>query len=231
MRFADDGDCQRLAGWDELKVALPSGRFDTISSPLGGILKRRVALFVLASFAVVLSATSCSSPSPSSEVSAPPTSESEIPSAPVPSLKPGEFIFEPSTGGTGMMSVPGQPDAEVEKLRALVDGPGMTYLIVKMDNRQGTGNVNMYGVSIFTPEGEELKYTNVSDYIDDMRPSNAPADVYNQFIEASNKHAEIAGPKEVKDFILVGPPVPSTFTGVTVYPTGVSNPVQAVPVR
>lgn len=129
------------------------------------------------------------------------------------------------------MAVPGQPDPEVEKLRALVNGPATTYLTVKVDNRAGTGNVNMYGVSIFTPEGKELKYTNVSDYIDDLRPSDAPAEIYNQFIAASNKHAELASPKEVKDFILVGPPVPETFTGVTVYPTGISDPVEAKPAK
>ena len=111
----------------------------------------------------------------------------------------------------------------------MVNGPATTYLAAHVDNRQGTGNVNMYGVSIFTPEGKELKYENVSKYIDSIRPGNAPAAIYNQFIEASNKYAEIASPKEVLDFVLVGPPVPDEFTGITVYPTGISNPVEAKP--
>jgi hypothetical protein len=54
----------------------------------------------------------------------------------------------------------------------------------------------MYGVSIFTPAGEELKYRGAAVYIDSIRPGDAPAEVYNQFIDASNKHIEMANRKE-----------------------------------
>ncbi|MDP9694451.1 UNVERIFIED_ORG: hypothetical protein J2X79_002010 [Arthrobacter globiformis] len=128
------------------------------------------------------------------------------------------------------MQIPSKPDPEIEKLRALVPAaPKVTYLTVHVDNRQGTEPVNMYGVSIFTPAGEELKYTNADQYIDSIRPDDAPAEVYNQFIGASNKHMEMANPKGVKDFVLTGPTIPAEITGVTVYPTGISDPVEAVP--
>jgi hypothetical protein len=144
-------------------------------------------------------------------------------------LGPGEYTFESAAAAKGTITIPGQPDPEVEKLRALVNGTPTTYLTVKVDNRQGTESVNMYGISIFTPEGEELQYKNVDGYIDSLRPSNAPAEVYNQFIDLSNKHGSSAKPKSIKDFVLVGPPVPATFTGVTVYPSGGANPVEAQP--
>lgn len=125
--------------------------------------------------------------------------------------------------------MPGTPDPEIEGLRALVGAEPTTYLTVSVDNRNGTVGVNMYGVSIFTPEGKELKYVNADEYIDSLRPSDAPAEVYNQFIEAGNRHMEMAKPKAVKDFVLVGPEVPKEFTAVTVYPTGMSDPVDATP--
>jgi hypothetical protein len=127
------------------------------------------------------------------------------------------------------MSIPGKPDPEIEKLRALGKGPAVTYLTVHVDNRQGSVGVNMYGVSIFDPAGEEYKYTNADAYISAITPSDAPAEVYNQFIEAGNKHMELAKPHAVKDFVLTGPALPKTFTAVTVYPTGISDPIDAVP--
>ena len=143
-------------------------------------------------------------------------------------LKPGTYMFEAS-GAKGTIEVPGKPVAEVESLRALVKAPAVTYLTVHVDNRQGTEGVNMYGVSLFTPAGEELKYEGVSTYIDSLRPGDAPAETYNKFINASNKHLGMADPHEVKDFVLTGPPVPAEFTSVTVCPTGAYDPVEAVP--
>lgn len=109
-------------------------------------------------------------------------------------MGPGEYTFESATGTIGTMSIPGAPDPEIEKLRALVEGEPVTYLKVKVDNRKGTLGVNMYRVSIFTPEGQELKYVNADSYIDEMRPSGAPAEVYNSFIKLSNRHGEMADP-------------------------------------
>lgn len=144
-------------------------------------------------------------------------------------MKPGAYTFENATGTVGTLSIPGTPDPEIEKLRTFVGGKPITYLTVEVDNRKGTVGVNMYGVSIFTPDGQELKYVNADSYINAMRPANAPADVYNQFFELGNKHVGMAKPLATKDFVLVGPAVPEVITGVTVYPTGGANPVHALP--
>ena len=130
-------------------------------------------------------------------------------------MGPGEYTFENATGTVGTMSIQGTPDPEIEKLRTLVKGELTTYLTVKEDNRKRTVGVNMYGVSIFTPEGQELKYVNAdSSYIDEKRPSGAPAEVYNTFVKLGNQHRETADPLEEKDFVLVGPALPEVFTGV-----------------
>lgn len=180
---------------------------------------------------LVLLATGCASPA---STSAPATDFATVGATaegtPTPVVMgPGEYTFENATGAKGTIAIPGKPDPEIEKLRALVKGKPTTYITVKVDNRQGTTGVNMYGISIFTPEGEELQYKNADTYIDSLRPSDAPAEVYNQFIEAGNKHMAMAKPKAVKEFVMTGPALPDTFTAVTIYPTGGADPVDALP--
>jgi hypothetical protein len=180
--------------------------------------------------AVAILATGCAAPATTTPAASPAPTEAAAEVTPTPvAMGPGEYTWENGTGAKGTMSIPGKPDPEIEKLRALATGPAVTYLTVHVDNRQGTKGVNMYGISIFDPAGQEYKYTGVSEYIDNIRPDDEPAEVYNQFIDASNKHNEMAKPKAVKDFVLTGPALPKTFTAVTVYPTGMSNPVDALP--
>lgn len=180
--------------------------------------------------------TGCAGGSAPAEPAQAPTTQADVagptetPTATPTIMKPGRYTFENATGAKGIMQIPGKPDAEIERLRALAQGaPKVTYLTVKVDNRQGTEGVNMYGVSIFTPAGEELQYKNVDDYINSIRPGDAPAEIYNQFIEAGNKHMAMANPKGVKDFVLSGPAVPAEIAGISVYPAGGFDPVEAVP--
>lgn len=144
-------------------------------------------------------------------------------------MGPGEYTFENATGAVGVMSVPGTPDPEIEKFRASVGSEPVTYLTVKVDNRQGTVGVDMYGVSVFTPDGQEFNYENASDYLEDIRPPGMRAELYDAFTKLGNQHGEMAMPLAVKDFVLVGPAVPARIASVKVYPTGSFNPVDALP--
>jgi hypothetical protein len=115
-----------------------------------------------------------------------------------------------------------------------VNAPPVTYISAAVDNREGTKAINMYSLSIFTPEGKELKYKGVSGYLDDLRgrlPANAPSEVFNKFVDVSNAYLDDASPLEVKDFVMVGPEVPAQITGITVYPTGGFPPVNAEPAQ
>jgi hypothetical protein len=147
-------------------------------------------------------------------------------------LTPGEYEFQPLTGGKGVLSLPGEAPADIEALRALVKGSKPTYITAVVDNREGTADLNMYGVSIFTADGEELKYEGASSYVDSLDkklPENAPAETSNRFVEAYNKHNDTVSPLGKKTFTLVGPPIPAEFTGVKVYPAGAYDPVDALP--
>ena len=181
--------------------------------------------------AVAILATSCAAPAATSTPAPEPT-HATVTAEPTPTpvvLGHGTYEWENATGAKGEMTLPGAADPEVERLRALVKGPAVNYLSVKVDNRAGSELVNMYGVSIFTPEGEELQYKNADEYINSIRPDDAPSEVYNQFIDLGNKHMAGAKPGAVKTFVLTGPALPKEFARVTVYPTGGYDPVDALP--
>lgn len=148
-------------------------------------------------------------------------------------MGPGKYTFTASGGGTGLIQVPAPgPAQDLEELRAIVKAPPVTYLAVTVDNRKGSEFINMYGVSIFTPEGKELTYKEAHAYVEELRnklPPDVPSSVWNKFADVGNSYLDGASPLEVKDFTMVGPEVPSQITGITVSPTGMFNPVNAEP--
>ena len=192
---------------------------------LGDQMKKTMMTAAIA--ALMLAGCSATPPAatPTADVAGPTPTETPTPTV----MSPGAFSFENATGAKGTIQIPGAAVPEIEKLRALAGAAPTTYLTVKVDNRAGTTGVNMYGVSIFTPDGEELKYIRADNYVDTLRPSDAPAAIYNQFIDVGNRLGSSAAPKAVKDFVMVGPEVPEKIAAVTVYPTGGSNPVDATP--
>jgi hypothetical protein len=186
-----------------------------------GVLVKRLLLPVF----FVVGVTGCASQAPAAEPDPVPSVTSEAPQV----LKPGTYTFETPSGAKGTIELPGKPDAGVEALRVLGKGPKTTYVTVHVDNRQGSEDVNMYGISVFTPAGEEVRYEGASQYIDSITPKNAPSEVTNKFIAGYNKHNDVASPRAAKDFVLTGPAVPAEITGVTVYPNGAYDPVEAQP--
>lgn len=191
-------------------------------------MKRFVFPLILALSTAGCASTGGTGTGPTNDVASP--TASPTPSKTI--MVPGAYEFDVPSGGKGAIAIPGEPVAEFESLRNLVKGEPVTYLTGTVDNRDGTEAVNMYSVRIYTPEGEELEYKTADTYADELRnmlPADAPSDTYNRFIDASNKHQVFIDPKEKNDFVLVGPAIPEEFTGVTVYPTGAFDPVDARP--
>lgn len=207
-------------------------------------MKRRW-LSVAVSVAVL--ATGCEGPAPFQtdtdppEVSGAPPTQAPAPPRTTPAqtptpasmiLRPGKYRFNAATGATGMMEIPAPPVPGIEELRTFVNEAPVTYLTAVVDNRQGSVAINMDSVSIFTPEGAEYRYQSAADYINDLRealPANAPAEARSRFDELFNAHLGEAPPLGVKDFVLVGPAVPSEMSEIIVHPTSGFHPVPAVP--
>ena len=181
--------------------------------------------------AVVIIATGCAAPAATAPATTAPTeAAAEVTPTPV-TMGPGEYEFQPLTGGAGTLSIPGKPAADLEELRALVKGKPVTYLTIGMDNREGSADVHIGGVSLFTPEGDEVKYQTASDYADELEkllPAGTPAETSNRFITAYNKHNDPVKPLAKETVTLVGPTPPASFTGVKVY-DAYGDPVDALP--
>ncbi len=191
-------------------------------------MKRLILPFILALTTTGCASSGGTSPGPTADAASP--TASATPSKTL--MSPGQFESTAPSGGKGTLTIPAKPVAEIESLRALVKGEPVTYLTGTIDNREGSEAINMYGVSIFTPEGEERQYKSVDTYLEELRgllPEDAPSETYNLFIDASNKHQIFVKPLAKSNVVLVGPTVPQEITGVTVYPTGAFNPVEATP--
>lgn len=146
-------------------------------------------------------------------------------------MGPGEYEFQPLTGGTGTLSIPGTPAPDLEALRTLVKGKPVTYLTISVDNLEGSADVHVGGVSLFTPAGDEVKYQTASGYADELGqalPADSPAETSNRFITAYNKHNDPVKALTKGTVTLVGPTPPATFTGVKVY-DAYGDPVYALP--
>lgn len=136
----------------------------------------------------------------------------------------GTYSFQTGTGGEGTMTVPAEPIAEVEDLRIQVDGKEVTYITATIDNREGSDPFDLYQINIYDPAGQQYVYTNVSDYISEIRPADAEASFYNQFIDLANSFESIVQPLQVSDFVMVGPEVPEEIAGIAV-----SNGYEEIP--
>lgn len=176
---------------------------------------------------------SACAPSPDAGPTVSPTNTATATPPPTPGvLAPGEFTFTTEGGGIGTLRLPAPPLPEIEELRALAGGEPLTYISASVDNSKGSTMVDMYGVTIFTVEGEELSYRRASDYIDELRrklPISTPPEAQKRFSDLSGKYRSQAPPQEVREFFLVGPPVPEQFARVHVYPSGAFNFVLATP--
>ncbi len=190
----------------------------------------------------VLLAAGCDGPAPFQtdtgppEVSGPqPTQTPTAAQTPMPSstiLRPGNYRFNAATGATGTMEIPAPPVPEIEELRRLVKEAPVTYLTAVVDNRHGSVAINMDSVSIFTPEGAEYRYQSASEYITRLRdalPADAPAETRTRLDDLFIAHSGEAPPLGMKDFVLVGPPVPNEMSEIIVHPTSGFHPVPAMP--
>lgn len=201
----------------------------------------------VAVFVSVLLGTGCDGPAPFQKDSNPPDvsvpTQTQAPASPrttpaqtaAPAsaiLRPGKYRFNAATGATGMMEIPAPPVPGIEELRTFVNEAPVTYLTAVVDNRQGSVAINMDSVSIFTSEGTEYRYKSAADYINELRealPADAPSEARSRFDELLNAHLGEAPPLGAKDFVLVGPAVPSEMSEIIVHPTSGFHPVPAVP--
>ncbi|NKX56283.1 hypothetical protein [Arthrobacter mobilis] len=193
---------------------------------------------LLLSAALVVGLTGCGSGS-AGEGAVPAATEnpaaapaSSAPAALPAAFGPGEYYFE-YKGATGRITLPSKPDAEIEEIRDMAGAGPVTYATVKVDNRKGTEHINMYEISVYSPEGEKFTFSGAASALDNWEIDSevVGTDAYNRKVDVYNKHIEGADPLQVQDFVMVGQfaELPKEFTGMNVMPTGGFDSVLAVP--
>lgn len=171
-------------------------------------------LLPLSIAALLLSA--CSSDDSSEPVTQPSPSASETVQKEPETMAPGSFTFSIPDGATGTLEVPGTPNPDIEAMRAEVGAPEVTYLTGNLDNRGGSEAFDVYTISVYDTDGNEFEYVPAQDYVFEITPKDAPAEVYNTYVDLYNSFPTVIDPLQRADFVMVGPVLPADFTGVTV---------------
>lgn len=164
---------------------------------------------------------------------APPSEETSPSASALPTtFGAGEYYFE-YMGATGTITMPSDPVADVEEIREMAGVDPVTYATVKVDNRKGSEYINMYGISVYSPAGEEFEFVDASSAIADWPIDSevVGVDAYNRSVDVNNKYLDGADPLQVKEFVMVGqfPELPEEFAGISVMPSGGFDSVLAVP--
>lgn len=161
--------------------------------------------------------TAQATPTQTPVVSEPSPLPEETTEEPAPeTMGPGAYTFQADTGGAGTLNVPGEAPADLEALREQAGAEPVTYLTGNFDNRAGTESFDVYTITIYDPEGNAYEYLPASDWVFDIIPEEAPAEIYNQYIDASNSLTSVIDPLQRADYVMVGPAIPEEITGISV---------------
>lgn len=165
------------------------------------------------------------------------------------SLEGGHIEFELPTEPTG-------PEFEaIEQFRTEMGVDPVTYVVADADNREGTGPINMYAISVFDEDGKEYEFQKLEMamyewtpvwtfddetyedeyYLPDETPITEEeysrlSDMEDEITENLTTSVDAAGRDSI---ILVyeGDDLPTEFTRVAVWPNGGFDSVEAFPVQ
>lgn len=205
-----------------------------------------VALLAPALAGCTSSEPAAEDPAPSDSTSAltlPATASDEpVEAAATSPLPAGEdYWFGTMDGNIGKFTFPGDPVAEYEELRSLVDGTPVTYVTVAVDNREAIDGANMYGIDAFDEDGRKYEFRKIDEALTEWQAlvdaeasdySNEDVELYNLFNDAINESTWHADVGEVAEFVLASADteLPAEFTRISVFHSGMFDPVDARPI-
>ncbi|ROS63927.1 hypothetical protein EDF42_2181 [Curtobacterium sp. PhB172] len=138
-------------------------------------------------------------------------------------------------GATGTFKLSGDPSnadvAAVEAARASVDGEAVTLVPVELDNTAGTEDLNMYGVTIVTKDGQQIESIDLADKFSAWEDAAGDdVDKYNALVDVNNKYTlfDLAPGAKGTALLAFDEPVTSAWR-VTVMPAGGFDEVEASP--
>lgn len=149
------------------------------------------------------------------DAAAEPVTEQEEPAEEEPAAEqpgPGVYQAELMSGGTATVAVPGQAPADLEAFREKAGADPVGYLVVEVDNTDGTSEAMVFEAKIVDSEGETYTYEEVMAGMEGWTGNNF--DLMEEEMELWDKHPYSTLPSAKNTVPLIGPEVPEDVVSV-----------------
>ena len=146
-------------------------------------------------------------------VDAPAVEEEQEPEEPAASQGgPGVYQAPLMSGGTATVAVPGQAPADLEAFREKAGADPVGYLVVEVDNTDGTEEAMIFEAEIVDSEGKTYTYEEVTIGMDGWTGDNF--DLMEEEMELWDKYPYSTLPSAKNTVPLIGPEVPEDAVAV-----------------
>ena len=116
------------------------------------------------------------------------------------------------SGGTATVAVPGQAPADLEAFREKAGADPVGYLVVEVDNTDGTSEAMVFEAKIVDSEGETYTYEEVMAGMEGWTGNNY--DLMEEEMELWDKYPYSTLPSAKNTVPLIGPEVPEDVVSV-----------------
>ena len=148
------------------------------------------------------------------DAAAEPVTEQEEPAEEEPAVEqggPGVYQAELMSGGTATVAVPGTGPEDLEQFRKDAGIDPVGYLVIEVDNTEGTDEVMVFEAEVVDSEGKTYTYKEV---ISGMDWSGDNFDLLERELELWDKYPYSTRPSAKNTVPLIGPEVPEDIVAV-----------------
>src|SRR5699024_8739817 len=125
---------------------------------------------------------------------------------------PGVYQAELMSGGTATVAVPGTGPEDIEQFRKDAGVDPVGYLVIEVDNTQGTDEAMVFEAEIVDSEGKTYTYEEVMSGMDGWTGNNF--DLLDRELELWDKYPYSTRPSAKNTVPLIGPEVPEDIVSV-----------------
>lgn len=151
------------------------------------------------------------------DAAAEPVAEQEEPAEEEPAAEqsgPGVYQAPLMSGGTATVAVPGTPPEDLEQFRKDAGVEPVGYLVVEVDNTEGTDEALVFEAEIVDSEGKTYTYSELTTSTYDWTDTNYG--LIDRQLELWDKYPYSTRPSAKNTVPLVGPEVPEDIVSVFV---------------
>lgn len=149
------------------------------------------------------------------DAAAEPVTEQEEPAEEEPAAEqsgPGVYQAPLMSGGTATVAVPGTPPEDLEQFREKAGADPVGYLVIEVDNTDGTSEAMIFEAKIVDSEGKTYTYEEVMAGMEGWTGNNY--DLMEEEMELWDKYPYSTLPSAKNTVPLIGPEVPEDVVSV-----------------